>query len=204
MSANIKDMPNLLSSPNYHKYRFPIELLYAQLNVPDWMGINTSVQESQQIAYQQLALYLKKMCLSSPVGSSKTNFILYPDGWWQAFKEEHFPEWAKKRFPVRWRKHEYEAGHISNICPHANIDFGKDPKPHWDFLLCAPVEYLEGHPDETYPLLEDSASPIRIGGVDFRANKDAPEKEAIIHPFLLNQLLSRIGSKDIEWPTSSS
>jgi hypothetical protein len=28
--------------------------------------------------------------------------ITYPDGWWQAFKEEYFSNWLKKKFPVRY------------------------------------------------------------------------------------------------------
>ena len=28
----------------------------------------------------------------------------WPANWWHAFKDRWFPEWAKKRWPVRWHK----------------------------------------------------------------------------------------------------
>lgn len=28
--------------------------------------------------------------------------IVLPDGWWQAFKEEYFSDWLKKKFPIRY------------------------------------------------------------------------------------------------------
>lgn len=27
----------------------------------------------------------------------------HPDGWWQAFKEQHFPYWLKEKFPVKFK-----------------------------------------------------------------------------------------------------
>lgn len=37
--------------------------------------------------------------------------VEYPDGWWEAFKFEHFPAWLLARFPVRkrqvWARHKF-------------------------------------------------------------------------------------------------
>lgn len=31
-------------------------------------------------------------------------FAAYPDTWWQHFKRDYFPEWALRRWPVRYRR----------------------------------------------------------------------------------------------------
>jgi len=35
--------------------------------------------------------------------------VEYPADWWQAVRERWLPEWAKKRWPVRMRKHQLVA-----------------------------------------------------------------------------------------------
>ena len=30
--------------------------------------------------------------------------VEYPETWWQSFKEQYFPAWIKKKYPVRYKK----------------------------------------------------------------------------------------------------
>lgn len=68
-----------------------------------------------------------------------------PSSWWQHLKQDLFPKWALKRFPVRMvdkkeqRRVTLKAMQtlVTNYycCPHANIPWnGRDAKIHIDFL----------------------------------------------------------------------
>jgi hypothetical protein len=37
--------------------------------------------------------------------------ISFPDGIWQALKDEFFPSWLRKRYPVRMKTYTYEVKH---------------------------------------------------------------------------------------------
>ena len=39
----------------------------------------------------------------------ETAGIRYPRDWWQHFKEQCFPKWAKRRWPVKYRVDRFEA-----------------------------------------------------------------------------------------------
>jgi len=38
--------------------------------------------------------------------------VRYPADWWQAFKERWFPDWALKRWPVRWTVYELDVAAV--------------------------------------------------------------------------------------------
>jgi len=49
--------------------------------------------------------------------------VQWPDGAWQMFKENHLPEWFKRKFPVRWHHEQFviQTNHYF-VCPHVVTD----------------------------------------------------------------------------------
>ena len=46
--------------------------------------------------------------------------VQLPDTWWQHLKLSHAPAWFTRRFPVRYRKHEFDK-HIYYVYPNLNV-----------------------------------------------------------------------------------
>ena len=45
----------------------------------------------------------------------------YPENWWEAFKDRWFPEWLKRRYPVRFREIHIDRPVYKAVCPHLEI-----------------------------------------------------------------------------------
>ena len=48
----------------------------------------------------------------------ETKEVRYPSDWWQAFKEQYFPTWAKERWPVRYEVVRFD---VKALYPHLRL-----------------------------------------------------------------------------------
>jgi hypothetical protein len=65
------------------------------------------------------------------VDSTANVEVKYPDGWWQAFKQQYFSKWLLKRFPVKYKIVVVETKTIiEKLCPHVV----PNSREHVDFL----------------------------------------------------------------------
>lgn len=65
-------------------------------------------------------------CLETYVHSANAQHVSihrkWPKDWWQAFKEQWFPDFLKKRFPVKYEKVDVEKAFHTTVCPHLFTD----------------------------------------------------------------------------------
>ena len=88
---------------------------------------------------ETLAVRVQAAVLCQSLGHRMTSVTFQvPKSWWQHFKKDCFPEWLKRRFPVRWTLREkvipYE---ILAAYPQANIVVEKLGEP---VRLIIPIE----------------------------------------------------------------
>lgn len=86
--------------------------------------------EFYEAVYQRMIYNLKVFLWGREVSKSVEETVNVPVSWWDAFKEEHFPKFLKKRFPVKWRTINVVVKHY-HVCPHLNY---KTNRPHITFL----------------------------------------------------------------------
>jgi hypothetical protein len=70
---------------------------------------------------------------------TKTADVSWPSTWWEHWKEQHAPDWFKKRWPVKYSGVKYDTEiihhttiHETRICPHLSID---SRNHHLEFLV---------------------------------------------------------------------
>ena len=81
------------------------------------VGLSTLISEdllydmdidvAQEIIHQHIRVSVTGNILKLGKGRSMT--IEYPEDWWQAFKDRWFPDWALRRWPVRYKEHRIKA-----------------------------------------------------------------------------------------------
>ena len=59
--------------------------------------------------------------------------VYIPQGWWQYFKEQVFPTWLKRYFPVK-KERIVCTTNYNHLCPHLNFSKPDDVKVHIAFL----------------------------------------------------------------------
>lgn len=57
----------------------------------------------------------------------------WPRNWWQAFREEWFPSWWLRRWPVQYERIDVEQKVYGPVCPHLNIS-DRSAHRHWTTL----------------------------------------------------------------------
>jgi hypothetical protein len=63
----------------------------------------------QDKAYNELRYRLTAHVLAKHVGKGESTYrVVTPETWWQHFKATHFPQWAARRWPVKYRTHVIE------------------------------------------------------------------------------------------------
>ena len=99
-----------------------------------------TLRENLEITFRELpdslnfALIMKSWCLSGQIPMRReSETVRWPNGWWQAFKEQYGPRWLKARFPVVYAEKVVEkTTHIYFVCPHVNP--GEDRSLHYKFM----------------------------------------------------------------------
>jgi len=69
----------------------------------------------------------------------------FPETWWDHFKERWFPEWLKRRYPVKWTEIttlSQQIIHHNHVCPHSNRALA-DFETHLSFLFTDDTEEHE-------------------------------------------------------------
>lgn len=69
--------------------------------------------------------------LGNKIHTSSTKYYGIPLTWWDGFKQQYFPYWLKKRFPVKERELE-KTFNVTHVCPHIVTD---DKRTHIRFLM---------------------------------------------------------------------
>ena len=70
----------------------------------------------------------------------QTRKLTLPLTWWDSFKTVHFPEWLKRRMPVRTYEIDTSTEFI-HTCPHLPIESRDDLKMHMQWMM-PPVTQL--------------------------------------------------------------
>lgn len=106
-------------------------------------GICQSVSESflQDIKFEtyhnvlsdQLMSQLTYWVLGRETHKQVVDSVTYPASWKEALKERFYPDFLKKRFPVKFIHRNVEVHHF-HVCPHINVKFENDEIAHFDFL----------------------------------------------------------------------
>lgn len=65
--------------------------------------------------------------------------VKYPADWWQAVKDRWFPEWAKRRWPVQYKRHFIDAKALYPTIP--------DVPGHQHYLNITHHSYTGGYAD---------------------------------------------------------
>lgn len=71
----------------------------------------------------------------------------YPETWWDAFKERWYPNWAKRRWPVKMKRICVDKVQYLAVCPH--ID-DADKNPHLVWLAQKHDEAYRAEPDDQH------------------------------------------------------
>ena len=78
-----------------------------------------------------LVMMLKAYVLRSVNRQEGVGSVDVPANWWEAFKAEKFPAWAKDKWPVKMKQVVYTYETVIKMCPHANQPF---PGEHIVFM----------------------------------------------------------------------
>ncbi len=77
------------------------------------MKINTELDTSLRMIEQSFITW----ALGNKIHTSSTKYYGIPLTWWDGFKQQYFPHWLKKRFPVKERELE-RTFNVTHVCPH--------------------------------------------------------------------------------------
>ena len=99
--------------------------IYLQQSFTDF----PAVSESAKISYHKAGLdnmiaQIQAWLVGGKIPSEpQIKIVRWPDGVWQMFKQLHFPEWFKRKFPVRWHTEQFviQTNHYF-VCPHLVTD----------------------------------------------------------------------------------
>ncbi len=96
----------------------------ATLSVSPWVGY----------LGEAFAFHLRQTFACTGPVEEERNFYV-PATWWQHFKQDHMPEWFKRRFPVEMMTLNVRYTKFAKICPHRHRhDFPPSDDPCVRFL----------------------------------------------------------------------
>ncbi len=78
-----------------------IELRIRKLYVQQWLdaGLKSAPDNLRSQFIETEGNWIIRALLN--LATKDEPYFEYPDGWWQHFKEDCFPKWLKRKFPVR-------------------------------------------------------------------------------------------------------
>lgn len=95
---------------------------------------NLRAQHFWDHTMQSVVLQFRSFLLKMSERGLDTVEFEIPATWWQMFKEAHFPRWMKHRFPVVFVTQEHKYEKYTRLCPHADIAWSDDCRPHVEFM----------------------------------------------------------------------
>lgn len=102
---------------------------YVSRSVLDQMKFEQKYDPVTDKIMMELGMYL----FSNKIHTETTKGD-YPAGWFQGFKDAHFPGWLKRKFPVKYTQF-FEEVKTVHICPHLNYRTRDEEKFHLQFLM---------------------------------------------------------------------
>lgn len=90
------------------------------------------LEEVADIASNSLRLELRGYLWSNTI-HRETERTAVPSTWWDFFKQSCFPDWLKRRMPVRTREITTETKFI-HVCPHLEIASRNEERMHFEWL----------------------------------------------------------------------
>lgn len=101
----------------------------------DWELLQSSAKiRITKQAIGGIVAMLSAYVLRGPHTQGGVGSIQVPATWFQQLKQEKFPKWWLKRWPVVMKEIPYSFEQIINICPHSNVPFGSGGRQHFAFL----------------------------------------------------------------------
>lgn len=77
------------------------EQMEFSINYDPGFDFNALLPETGERPYERLAIHFRNGDRYE-TEAKIDDYVVTPDGWFQAFKERWFPKWLKRLFPVRW------------------------------------------------------------------------------------------------------
>lgn len=115
--------------PEYIKEKFPGPLNRA------------TIEEFKNPVINELVYTFKTFLLTKQKSETTTETHNFPASWWEHFKEDRFPLWLLKYFPVKYIKITTTTIHKKTfICPHDNLAWNHQDVVH--------IMWMEGLPHE--------------------------------------------------------
>ena len=85
-------------------------------------------------AANRLVIHLRS-CIHGIDKSYKEIHVKWPKNWKEAFKEQWFPRWALKRWPVLYERVDHSIKLYGKVCPHiVHGDYSPDNNPCLEWL----------------------------------------------------------------------
>ena len=99
--------------------------------IPRMLLENAELTTVENLFFDGMILALKTWVLTG-AHETKTAEIERPVSWWDHFKQDKFPGWAKKIWPAKYECETVFQPKNIYVCPHANIEW-PDEK-HFEFI----------------------------------------------------------------------
>jgi hypothetical protein len=93
---------------------------------------NMEFSEDRDRLYNLLTMQLRTFLLRSGHEDQHVEEMGVPSTWWQHLKQDHFPAWLLRRFPVKFHMKKFTYEKFTYLCPHADLAW-PDPN-HIEFM----------------------------------------------------------------------
>jgi hypothetical protein len=111
------------------------ERLVTQLRIPN---STFDVMVDVDVVTNELVMQVKTF-MSKAYREPVYKTVSTPATAWDHVKQQYAPAWFKKRFPVRWEKHQFQIQGPTFLCPHLNEYWERNGKEaHLQFMQLAP------------------------------------------------------------------
>jgi hypothetical protein len=102
------------------------------------------VRTAYNVEADAIAYRVRLFLMQYSIAKRDTEFITIPLTWIDHFKEECFPSWLKKIFPVKYKKISIKEEITTNhICPHLPVPEGRVGSQHTEKIVLRAEELIE-------------------------------------------------------------
>jgi hypothetical protein len=83
------------------------------------LASNASLTVRENYVLDELVYTLKVYLLKRSTEPLEVAVEMEPINWYEHLKRDHFPEWFKRRWPVKCKKQYYKIEREIRVCPHS-------------------------------------------------------------------------------------
>jgi hypothetical protein len=147
--ANLKLDPSLIKAEQYVGKLMQIAMnQYLPQSQFEGLYERMTIEERADILMRGMVYTLSTYVAANVHEDYQT--IQYPEGWWEAFKEEHFPSWLKARYPVKYHTERIKVS-TSRMCPHVSTG-SRNIREHLTWMFTPPLgDENEQKDSNSYP-----------------------------------------------------